>query len=623
MRKYLLAFLIILMFALPSLATVETTTFSVQYTASGSGVTYPFSFPAMTSTDIYVSDKAIATGTTTVLSAGTYSVSCTNNNCENGGTVTTVATYPAGDIITVYRQTAITQSTQFYSGMPALYPVFEKCLDRLTMISQEVTVSSGGSGSTLAGDVTGTLLNNTVGKIDGVLLPAIVGQTGLLYDSAGTLSLQTTLPTAAMPALTGDVTNTAGSLSTSVGNLSHVTNGSLASTGLAATAVTAGSYGSSTSIPNITVNAEGQITAAGGNAVIAPAGTLSGTTLASNVVGSSLTSAAGGSFGTGAFVNTGVVAGTVPVLTTGGALPSAVTVPASQVTGTLPAAQYAVFGPSGPTHAQGAVPDPGSTIAVSRYLREDGTWNTPSGSGNVSYVGSPVAGQYAVFTGNSTITGNPLSSPTIQQFTSGSATYYLPVGCLWIRVRMVGGGGGGGGSGYGSPGTGGAGGNTTFGTTLLVANGGSGGVGSGEGGAGGTASLGSGPNGTALTGGRGMYGTASSAGSAIVLIAAGGAGASSPLGGAGRAGQGVGGAGQVNTGSGGGGAGNTLNLAQTVYTGGGGGAGGWVDAIITSPAASYGYAVGAAGTAGSAGTSGNAGGLGALGYIVVEEHYAP
>jgi hypothetical protein len=53
----------------------------------------------------------------------------------------------------------------------------------------------------------------------------------------------------------------------------------------------------------------------------------------------------------------------------------------------------------------------------------------------------------------------------------------------------------------------------------------------------------------------------------------------------------------------------------------GGAAGGYVDALISSPSATYAYAVGAAGTAGAAGTSGKAGGDGAAGIIIVTAYF--
>ena len=211
--------------------------------------------------------------------------------------------------------------------------------------------------------------------------------------------------------------------------------------------------------------------------------------------------------------------------------------------------------------------------------------------------------------------------PTFQTLTASSGTYTTPANVKWIRVRLVGGGGGGGGSGTASAGAGAAGGNTTFGSSMLSATGGSGGGASGAGGAGGTASLGTGPIGIAISGADGEnptgYIQASTGGFA------GPSGGQTPLGRRGRGGAiaGAGTAADTYSGSGGGGGGVANQAGSNCIPGGGGGAGGYCDAIITSPSASYSYTIGSGGTAGTAGTNGFAGGAGGSGIIYVEEYY--
>lgn len=297
-----------------------------------------------------------------------------------------------------------------------------------------------------------------------------------------------------------------------------------------------------------------------------------------------------------------------------------------------------MVGDSGSGGTKGLVPAPAAgDAAAQKVLRADGTWVVQSSGfadpmttrGDIIYRNSSNATtRLAAGSANTYLKsdGTDISwvapvVPTVQKFTSGSGTYTTPAGVSWIRVRMVGGGGGGSGSATvaaNNGGNGGAGGNTTFGTSLLVANGGGGGqsaAGSAVGGTGGTASLGTGPIGTALTGGIG----GGYAGGGTSQRQSGGSGAASPFGGAAHGGPALaaGESAASNTGSGGAGAGSPTGG----YNGTGGGAGGFVDAIIVSPAASYSYAVGSGGTAGTAGTSGYAGGTGGSGYIIVEEHY--
>jgi hypothetical protein len=204
--------------------------------------------------------------------------------------------------------------------------------------------------------------------------------------------------------------------------------------------------------------------------------------------------------------------------------------------------------------------------------------------------------------------------PTVTAELSGTGTYTTPAGVTWIEVRMVGGGGGGGSSGSTSGSGTTAGGTTTFGSSLLSAGGGQAGL--TDSGlvspSGGTGTINSPATGIALNGGNGCSNAFTGGG-----MNAGACGGSSAFGGAG------GGAvnptaGQPNTGGGGGGGGG-----GNIFNGSGGGAGGYVDAIINSPASTYSYAVGVGGTGETQGGSGNNGANGGSGGIWITEHYGP
>ena len=197
-----------------------------------------------------------------------------------------------------------------------------------------------------------------------------------------------------------------------------------------------------------------------------------------------------------------------------------------------------------------------------------------------------------------------MTAPTVQRFLSGSGTYTVSAGVLYIEVEMVGGGGSGGGSngggGSGSNGTG-----TTFGTSLLTANFGYGGpvgaAGNITGGIGGTGVVNSPAISLiSITGGSGSGGTSAPASG----WAGGGTGGNSTFGGAGGSASNA----ANNSGSGGGGGGGVQ-----VYPGNGGGAGGYIRAMINNPSASYPYSIGAGGSGGS--------GNGGSGIIIIKEYY--
>lgn len=231
------------------------------------------------------------------------------------------------------------------------------------------------------------------------------------------------------------------------------------------------------------------------------------------------------------------------------------------------------------------------TIAGGTILTARGN-SAPSASGTLTKASG---------TGDATITFQAMMAP------------------LYIEVELVGGGGGGGGSGAtGTAGPSTNGGNTTFGSTLLVGNGGNAGINGGQGGGGGTASLGAGVFGYSHTGHQGGGGGYTSTGQTIVPS---GYGGSTIFGGGGSDGfpNGTGTDAIANSGGGGGGA-QTKDISSN-YGGAGGGSGGYAKGVIKNPASTYALSVGAKGTKGTAGTNGFDGGDGADGQVIVREYY--
>lgn len=204
---------------------------------------------------------------------------------------------------------------------------------------------------------------------------------------------------------------------------------------------------------------------------------------------------------------------------------------------------------------------------------------------------------------------NQSKNPTRTVLTSGSGTYTPPSGCLRVLIRMVGGGGGGGGN--GSTGGGENAGSNGGATTISSYTAGGGGGASNFGltpGTGGAASGGDvniagawGGNLLANHGGISKLGGAGSSAPTIPGVTPGTAGNSAA----------------ANSGSGGSGAGrfSSGGPAQIVT---GGGAGGYLEVVVTAPAAMS-YSVGAGGAGGALST--NHGGNGGSGVIIIDEFY--
>ena len=134
-----LALLMFLMCSTAVLATVTTQTYTVAYTCSGGFGPFAFTFPISDPTALTVTMNSV------LLSPSDYTTVAVNNNYNNGGSVTLSGSFPctAGWPLVLARVTPVTQSVKFYDNMPIPMSTFERGLDKLTEIEQEIYGSMG------------------------------------------------------------------------------------------------------------------------------------------------------------------------------------------------------------------------------------------------------------------------------------------------------------------------------------------------------------------------------------------------------------------------------------------------------------------------------------------------
>jgi hypothetical protein len=290
-----------------------------------------------------------------------------------------------------------------------------------------------------------------------------VGQLGV-WVTATTIQGLTTLPTAAVPAFTGDITNSVGALATTLATVNS----------------NVGSFGSATQVGSFTVNGKGLVTAASntsiaialsqvtsgfGTGVAAALAIAPGTTGSPTIQDGSITTGDCLKWGPG-IQDQGSVCGsgggisfpqTVAGTTISGGIPYFSTTTALSSSALL--TQYAIVVGGGVGAAPAPLASLGATTTVlhgnasgaptfgavnlssdvtgnlpvgnlnsgtsassTTFWRGDGTWQTPAGGGNVSNTGTPTSGQIAEWTSATVIqgvtptgTGSPVlaTSPTL------------------------------------------------------------------------------------------------------------------------------------------------------------------------------------------------------------------
>jgi hypothetical protein len=312
--------------------------------------------------------------------------------------------------------------------------------------NNELSVAAGAGGSTTLGglnDVTITTpLDNQILRYQSssgqwINVTAAFGSQLAVYDETTLLTTSASALRFVGSAVTATAAGTDITVTVTPQNQTISLTGDASGSGTSSIPVTLatvnagpGTYGQASQIPVVTVNGKGLVTSVSTVTVIAPAGTLTGTTLASNVVSSSLTSV--GTL-TGLAVSGLTTLGTYSG-TTGGAdrLRIAGDV---RVGGTIYATDFVLAGGLGGgtgltlnslDDVTIGIPSPGVAIGVNQVLQYDGsTWrNSPLLLNEISGVvlTTPTTGQVLQFNGTNWVNGTAVGGVTSFAGLTGAIT---------------------------------------------------------------------------------------------------------------------------------------------------------------------------------------------------------
>jgi len=278
-----------------------------------------------------------------------------------------------------------------------------------------ITNAQLANSSTTLGSTTMTL-GGTVTSVTGL---SSVASTGFTGELTGNSSTATKLATGRTISLTGDVTYTSPTFDGS-GNVTAVAT-------LASSGVSSGTYGTSTAIPTLTIDSKGRVSSAGSVNIIADANTLTGTTLASNVVSSSLTSV-----GT---ITTGVWSGTAIAITKGG---TGATTKAAAFDALSPmtTAGDIIYGGASGTGARLAAGSNGQVLTMVSgnpvWQNSGGSIATMSATGNATTTAS-----YIIFTG--TTASQTITIPSAVTIGAGRELTIKNVANVSVSIASAGG----------------------------------------------------------------------------------------------------------------------------------------------------------------------------------------